>query len=189
MSAPASFLGKSKPRPASRIAQRWREAIVALFILGFFLHFCLHALYVRFAADEMMNMFWYWEPGAWKLVWANLTFSNSIIRPMAAFYYLPLFKMFGFNPLPFNAVRLALLAGNASLFYCLAARISGLRMVGALATVFIAYHADLGNIAYIGSPLFDAFFGGSSFFRPLSSLRVANPFRPPTLAPRSSFLA
>src|SRR5260370_8256912 len=130
MSAPASFLGKSKPRPASRIAQRWREAIVALFILGFFLHFCLHALYVRFAADEMMNMFWYWEPGAWKLVWANLTFSNSIIRPMAALYYLLLFKMFGFNPLSLNPVRPALFPSHPSPFYHLPSPLSAFPIVG-----------------------------------------------------------
>ena len=174
MSVPASLLGKSTPRLANRIARRWQEAIVALFILGFFLHFCAHALYMRFALDEPMNMYRYWVPGIWKVGWASLTFSNSVIRPMGSLYYVLLFKMFGFNPLPFNAVRLAVVAVDALIFFFLAARISGSRMVAALATVFIAYHADLGNIAYVGSFIYDALCGGFYFAALLYYLRCRN---------------
>src|ERR1700674_4700173 len=106
---PIQTLDESKPRLANRIAQRWREVIAAFFVLGFFLYFCLRALQVRFALDEMMNMYWYWSAGIWRVGWAALTFSNSVIRPMGALYYLLLFKMFGFNPLPFNVFRLTVL--------------------------------------------------------------------------------
>src|SRR5438093_6846930 len=93
MSTPAYRLDEHKPPVANLPAQRWPEAIVALLILGFFLRFCWHALYVRFALDEMMNMYRHWEPGIWKTGWAGLTFSNSVIRPMGALYYMPLFKI------------------------------------------------------------------------------------------------
>jgi hypothetical protein len=163
MPAPTQTIGESKPQLANRIAQRWREAVVALFILSFFLHFCAHALRVRFALDEMMNMYWYWKPGLWRLGWASLTFSNSVIRPMGALYYLLLFKIFGFNPLPFDIFRLAVLVFNALIFFWLAARISGSRAAAATATFVVAYHADIGNIDYVGSFIYDAFCGGFYF--------------------------
>ena len=163
MPAPTQTLGESKPRLANRIAQRWREVIAALFVLCFFLYFCEHALHVRFALDEMMNMYWYWSAGIWRVGWAALTFSNSVIRPMGALYYLLLFKMFGFNPLPFNVFRLTVLAVNALLFFWLAARISRSRVAAATATFVVAYHGDIGNIAYVGSFIYDALCGGFFF--------------------------
>jgi hypothetical protein len=163
MSTRAKPLVRSEPRLANRIAHQWKEAIVALFILGFFLHFCLPALRVRFALDEMMNMYRYWAVGIWRVGWASLTFSNSVIRPMGALYYTLLFKMFGFNPLPFNVFRLAVLVVNTTVFFWLAARITGMRLIAAMATVVVAYHAELSNIAYVGSFIYDAFCGGFYF--------------------------
>src|SRR6266404_994362 len=131
MSTPAKTIEINHRRLVHRIARRWPEVIMGSLIVGFFIHFCSRALYGRFALDEMMNMYWYWEPGIWKVGWANLTFSNSVIRPLGALYYVPLFKMFGFNPLPFNAFRLVILGINALIFFWLAARISGSRRVAA----------------------------------------------------------
>jgi hypothetical protein len=163
MSAPTQTLKESRPRVLNHIARRWQEAAVALFIFGFFLYFCAHALRVRFALDEMMNMYWYWKPSLWKLGWSMVTFSNSVIRPMGAVYYLVLFKIFGFHPLPYNVFRLAVLVFNALIFFWLAARISGSRVAAAIATFVVAYHGDIGNIAYVGSFIYDAFCGGFYF--------------------------
>jgi hypothetical protein len=82
---------------------------------------------------------------------------------MGALYYLPLFKMFGFNPLPFNVFRLTVLAVNSLIFFCLAARISRSRVAAATATFVVAYHGDIGNIAYVGSFIYDALCGGFYF--------------------------
>src|SRR5262249_8171924 len=153
----------NKPRLPGRIALSWKEVAVALFILGFFLRFCLPALRVRFALDEMMNMYWYWSAGIWRVGCAGLTFSNSVIRPMGALHYTAYVKTFGFNPVPVNIFRLAVLAVNAIVFFRLATRITGMRLTAAMATVAIAYHANLGNIAYVGSFIYDAFCGGFYF--------------------------
>ena len=163
MSSPAKTIGTDKSRLADALSQRWPEAVLALCVWGSFLYFCLPALKVRFAADEMMNMYRHWEPGIWKLALANLTFSNDVIRPMGALYYMPLFKIFGFDPMPFNVVRLAVLAVNIYIFFWLAARITGSRMTAALAAVVVAYHASLSNIAYVGSFIYDVLCGGFYF--------------------------
>jgi hypothetical protein len=188
MPAPTQTLGETKPQLANRIARRWKEAVVALFILGFFFYFCAHALQVRFALDEMMNMYWYWSPGLWKLGWAALTFSNSVIRPMGALYYLLLFKMFGFNPLPYNVFRLAVLAVNALIFFWLAARISRSRVAAAMATFVVAYHGDIGNIAYVGSFIYDAFCGGFYFSALLYYMRCRSLYGRLNLSKSCTFL-
>jgi hypothetical protein len=185
---PTQTLGESKPRLANRVAQRWKEVFVGLFILGFFVYFCAPALYVRFAADEMMNMYWYWSPGLWKLGWAAVTFSNSVIRPMGALYYLVLFKIFGFNPLPYNVFRLAVLAVNALIYFRLAARISGSRVAAATATFVIAYHGDIGNIAYVGSFIYDAFCGGFYFSALLYYMRCRSLYGRLSLSRSCAFL-
>lgn len=151
MSAPVKTLDESN------------SAVLALFVLGYFLYFSLPALNVRFAADEMMNMYRHWEPGIGKLVSANFTFSNDVIRPMGALYYMPLFRIFGFDPFPFNFARLSILAINTYIFFWLAARITGSRLAAALAAVVVAYQANLSNLAYVGSFIYDALCGGFYF--------------------------
>jgi len=64
---------------------------------------------VHFSSDEAMNIYWYWELGASKVMLADVLVLAQTIRPMASLYYLPLFHMFGFNPRPYTVVRLALL--------------------------------------------------------------------------------
>jgi hypothetical protein len=156
-------VAEGKQPVPNRIAHHWTEGVVLIVMVVYFVHFCRQALHVRFALDEMMNMYRHWEPDTWKLALANLTFSNDVIRPMAALYYLPLFKIFGFNPLPFNIVRLAIIAVDAFIFFRLAAHLSGSRMAAAMATFVVAYHAEIGNIVYVGSFIYDALCGGFYF--------------------------
>ena len=62
----------------------------------------------------MMNIFGYWDPPLWKVVLANITFWSKFVRPLGALYYLPEYHLFGLNPVPYNVVRLLLLAGEHS---------------------------------------------------------------------------
>jgi hypothetical protein len=163
MSSTAKTLVESKQRLPNRKSQRWAEGVVLFIFVVYFIHFCRQALNARFALDEMMNMYRHWEPGLWRLGLANITFSNYVIRPMGALYYMPLFKIFGFNPLPFNVVRIAIIAVNAFIFFRLAAHISESRRVAATATFVVAYHALIGNIVYVGSFIYDALCGGFYF--------------------------
>ncbi len=128
---------------------------VALLILGFFLHFTIPALRVRFGPDEMMNLYTYWAPGGWSVVKANFTFWSTFNRPMGALYYLTLFSTAGFTPWPYNALRIAILLANTILFYLLAVRILPSRWSAAFATLVVAYHAEMSNLAYNGAFIYD----------------------------------
>ncbi len=65
-----------------------------------------------FAIDDMMNMGGYWATPTWKLVGAQFAFFSSYYRPMGALFYLPLFHLFGFNPLPDPAPPAGIEAGG-----------------------------------------------------------------------------
>jgi len=78
---------------------------------------------------------------------------------MGSVYYLPLFILFGLNPIPFTVVRLGLLFASAWIFYCLATRISGERGIGAVSALPLIYHAGMPNLVYEGSFIFDLLCG------------------------------
>jgi hypothetical protein len=145
--------------PILKSPGKWTTAIIAILIVGFFLYFSAPAMTERFAADEMMNLHHYWQAGAWQAIWAAVTFSQKVSRPMGALYYLAGYRLFHLNPAPFNAVRLAILLFNVFLFYQLADRITKSKPAAALASLPVAYHASLSNLAYDGAFIFDALCG------------------------------
>jgi hypothetical protein len=127
----------------------------ALLLAAFFWTFQGRALKAHFGADELMNMYGYWQPPLSKVLLANLSFWSNFVRPMAAVYYLPLFHLFKFNPAPYTWVRLGLLALNAVFFYKLAREFSQSWWVAVLATFPVAYQAHLGNLSFDGAFIYD----------------------------------
>ena len=127
----------------------------AILLAAFFWAFQGRALKSHFGPDEMMNLYNYWLPPLWKVLLANLSFWSSFVRPMAAVYYLPLFHLFKFNPVPYTWVRIGLLALNTVLFYKLALQVSRSWWVAVLASFPIAYQANLGNLSFDGAFIFD----------------------------------
>src|ERR1039457_3531128 len=91
---------------------QWRKPALALLILTYFLYFNWNGLWVRFAADAMMNMGGCWGPEPARLLLDALLPWHCAYRPMAGLCYLPLHHIFGLNPLPYHAVMLAILLGN-----------------------------------------------------------------------------
>jgi hypothetical protein len=134
-----------------------------LMILAFFVVFHVKALQAHFGADEMRNLYGYWEPPAWKAAMASLAFWSKFVRPMGALYYLPLYGFFGLNPGPYNIVRLGLLLLNTALFFGLARYLGRSWWIATLATFPIAYQANLGNLAYDGAFIYDVLCGGFYF--------------------------
>jgi hypothetical protein len=92
--------------------------------------------------------------------------------PMGAIYYLPLFRLAGFNPVPYNAVRLLLLLVNAAIFYYLAKSITRSWWIATLAAVPIAYHAGLAYLVYSGSFIYDILCGAFYFAALLYYVRL-----------------
>jgi hypothetical protein len=130
--------------------------IAAIFLLpAFFWFFHRGVLSAHFGPDEPMNLYSYWQPSLGKIVQANVFFWSHFTRPGAALYYLPLYRVFGLNVVPYNFVRNLLLLVNTGLFYLLAFRLLRSRWVALLAALPIAYHANLGYLAWGGAFIYD----------------------------------
>ena len=132
---------------------------VALFLLNM----SRRAVYVHLASDEMMNIYWYWEPGPWKVLCANVLFWRKITRPMGGLYYLPLFHWFGFNPWPYTVARLVILIFVSLLLLRLAARLTGSLAAATLAVTVALYHPELVGLTHGGSYIYDILCAGFCF--------------------------
>jgi len=152
-------------RGGRSVARRSRaaEGAAAVAVAIFFLRVSWRAVYVHLSSDEMMNIYWYWEPGAWKVIWANVLFWRKIIRPMGGLYYLPLFHTFGFNPWPYTVARLAVLLFVSLLLLRLVARLTGSLIAATFAVMMVAYHPELVSLTHNGSFIYDIFCAGFYF--------------------------
>src|ERR1035437_6675596 len=144
---------------------QWRKPAFALLTLTYFLYFNWNGLWVRFGADDMMNMVSCWRPKPVRLLLDLLLPWHGAYRPMAGFFYLPLHHFFGLNPIPYHAVMLAILLGNLYLMYRFALRIGCGELQAGLATLIVAYHAGLSmlyyNTAFINDVLCFSFYMGA----------------------------
>jgi hypothetical protein len=148
----------------SRILRNnWLCLATAISIACFFARFDLPALNVHLNSDDLMNAYYYWDSGGWRLAAANAEFWSTFNRPAGGVYYFTLFSAFGLNPFPYNVVRVGLLAINTWLFYLLAVRICRSRRVAALASLPIAYHTGMTELAYHGGFIYDVLCGSFYF--------------------------
>jgi hypothetical protein len=131
---------------------------VAVLVL-YFLHFALSSLAGGFNEDEMTGMYACWRPGALKLLWANICFWKGIGRPAGALYYLPLYHFFSLNPQPYRVVQVGILAASIPMLYYLARLLGCSRSVAFLAVLALCYHAQLADLVFIGSFIYDVLCG------------------------------
>lgn len=130
-------------------------------LLAYFLHFALPALRAGFGEDEMMNLYSYWSPGAFKSIRENFCFWSMSypLRPAGALYYLPLYHFFSLNPFPYRLVQISLLAATIPIWFHLAQSLSGSRAVGFLVALAMSYHQELAYLAFVGSFIYDVLCG------------------------------
>ena len=133
---------------------RWRLLAAAL-IFANVLWFAHAAFSSYFALDDMMNAAGYWITPWWKLVGAQVAFFSSYYRPMGAVFYLPLLRLFGFNPLPFHIVMFVLVLVNTYLAYRVVLLISDSEMAAGLAAFALSYHSALPEVYYSPAVIYD----------------------------------
>jgi hypothetical protein len=134
-----------------------------ILLVVFFAVFHARVPRAHFGLDEMANLYGYWHRPLWKTALAIPAIWTKVLRPTGAVYYLPLYRLFGLNPHPFGMVRVAFLFANTLLFWRLTAQIVRSEWVAILAAFPVAYHADLGNLAYDGAFIYDVLCGGFYF--------------------------
>jgi hypothetical protein len=135
------------------------DALLVSVLIVYFLHFALPSLGRRFNDDEMMNMWGYWVSGALKSLWANLCFWTPFYRPGGALYYLPLYHFFALNPRPYQIVQISILTASIPMLYYLSWFLASSRSVAFLAVFALCYHAQLANLVFVGSFIYDVLCG------------------------------
>src|SRR5215467_752321 len=144
----------------------FRARIQTAFLLvlaAFFWIFHATVFKAHFGPDEMMNLYGHWQPPLWKTLAADLRFWSKTVRPMGAVYYLPMYWLFGLNPVPFSAARCLILFVNTLIFFKLANAIVRSWWAATLAAFPIGYQAMIGNLHYDGAFVYDVLCGSFYF--------------------------
>lgn len=125
------------------------------FVLAWFVYFAWSGLGASFAPDDMMNLHGYWRAGPWQAIASQFQLGINTYRPLGALFYLPLFAVFGLNPLPFRIVVFAVLAGNVWLAYRVARRLGVGEAAAGVAALIVCYHAAMSDIYHFTSVIYD----------------------------------
>jgi hypothetical protein len=72
---------------------------------------------------------------------------------------LPLYHFFSLNPEPYRIVQLGIVAASIPIIYWLTRRLTASRSVAFLGTLAVSYHANLANLVFRGSFIYDVLCG------------------------------
>jgi hypothetical protein len=137
------------------MSRRLPGIAAALTIGAYFLWFAWDGLGAGFAGDDMMNLHGYWKLGPWHAIYSQFLLGTNAYRPLGALFYLPLYTLFGLNPLPFRVVILLVLAANTWLVWRLARELGAGEVAAALAALAVSYHAGLLDLHYNIAVVYD----------------------------------
>jgi hypothetical protein len=153
--------GAPDASPASQPANTapWRKLIFAVLFAGYFFFVSWDSLKAPFAPDEMVAMYWYYHPTAWRLLFSQFMLWHGYIRPLGGVFYLPTFLLFGLNPVPFHAFLLILLLAGAYQMYRLARALGAGELASAMVALIACYHGGLSNLYYNSVFVFDVLCG------------------------------
>ncbi|MBS1875897.1 MAG: hypothetical protein JSU00_21965 [Acidobacteria bacterium] len=110
---------------------------------------------MQFAPDDFQNLWRYWHSGPVAAVEANLLLVTNYYRPLGALFYLPLFHMFRFDPLPYRIVYHALIWLNLFLLYRLARHVNRGGLAVGLAVLVGGFHAEAVGVYMSNSMIYE----------------------------------
>jgi hypothetical protein len=128
-----------------------RVAVIA----AWFLYFARGGLQAGLSGDDLMNLYGYLQKPAPTLLLDTLRFWSTAYRPLGALFYIPLYQMFGMNPLPYRIVCFAILGLNLVLLYRFCARLTSSREIAFLAAFLASYHAWFVDLYYSAGTIYD----------------------------------
>jgi hypothetical protein len=133
----------------------WARRAAVAFVLAWFVYFANDGLFATFAPDDMMNLHGYWQPGPWRAIESQFMLGSNTYRPMGAVFYLPLYTLFGLNPLPYRVVIFAVMLLNVWLAFRFARALGLTEIAAGLVCLLVSYHAKLGDLNYTTSVVYD----------------------------------
>jgi hypothetical protein len=139
----------------SEQVQKNLTRVAAIALTAYFLYFAIPALRTEFARDDPMNAGEYWLRGFWHSVLDVLKFWSTAYRPLGAFFYLPIYHLFGFTPIPFRVAALAIVAANIYLTFRIVDLLTNSKATAALAAMLATAHAQMPAIYFNTSMIYD----------------------------------
>ena len=138
------------------LANRWRNLPLAVFLTAYFVWFNWGSLRVRFALDDLANLRHYFEIPVAQLVLSNFLPWRGDYRLLGALFYLPTYRFAGLNPVPYQAVLLAVLLLNVYFAYRLMRLLGAGEWAAALVALICCYHGGVANLYYNAAFVYDA---------------------------------
>jgi hypothetical protein len=146
--------GSFARRPWS--AGKWRELALAAFLTVYFLVFNWGSLRVHFALDDLGNIDHYYEYSPWQMVLSNFLPWRGDYRPLGGLFYIPIYHFAGLNPVPYQAVLLAIVLANVYFAYRLVRLLGGGELAAGLVALVCCYHGGVANLYYNAAFVYDA---------------------------------
>src|ERR1039457_7191551 len=138
---------------------QWRKPLCALLFVGYFFLVSWDTLKAQFSGDEMMNIWGYWSPSPWRLLESQFMIWRGYFRPVGGLFFLPLYQVFGLNPVGNHAGLLVLLPVGAYLMYRLSRALGSGGVASAMVALVACYHGGLSNLYYNSVFVFDVLCG------------------------------
>jgi hypothetical protein len=124
-------------------------------IIGYFIWYAAGGLRAHFSPDDMQNIYTYWGQGWQACASAIVTFWSSFYRPLGAAFYLPLFRVAGFDPLPYRFVIFVLVTLNMLIYTTFARMVSSNLFVTLVALSVWLFHGALFLVYYSNAIIYD----------------------------------
>ena len=131
------------------------NAVLVFIAFGWLLLFAHNGLWAQFSGDDLTNLHGYLSRSPASLIVDNLRYWSTSYRPLGGLFYVALYRLFGFNPLPFRVVCFGLLALNLGLLWRFTLRLSGSREVAFLALLLAGFHAWFVDLYYSTGTVYD----------------------------------
>ena len=147
----------SGAKPKSNDAGAWLGAAGVLVVAVYFFRLTRAGFKGGFTPDDCMNLYRSWIFPVGALVKANLLFflPSDFIRPMGEAWYRMVFAFAGWDARPFHVANIAILTVNIALTYAAARLLTGNRLAGLLAALFVAYQRRWALLYFDTGYIFD----------------------------------
>lgn len=107
----------------------------------------------------MMNMAYYFRTEPARLALQQVTLWSGFYRPMAGWFYMPIFSVAGLNPAPYHFLDLTLLGAAAYFAYRVARRLGAGELAAVLAALVMCFHGGMTVLYYSTGYIFDVLCG------------------------------
>lgn len=128
----------------------WSPLLIVLFTLPV----TVPALNCFFTFDDLMNLDYYLVRPL-QSVCSNFILFTSLHRPLGSVFYLPLYALFGMDPIPFYFVGILLFSFNVALLYTTVRLITGQRLTALVSASLVGLHPEVHNVLYNFGAVFE----------------------------------